>query len=287
MNFNATRTKSLLAALTALVLAACGPLPAGMDDGGMTGAGGGGAMGTADGGAPSRNWSCLQILQAAIQCPDDACADLALANGTPEGQTNVIALATCIQAQACEDSACIETSCGAELNTCVDSSGPITGGTPLTGTAPNGSVPADLVGNWSGARDGITYTVSFNADGSGSMMSAITWQQYACLSFKTTTRTGNFVVQEPGNNAYGLMTLYATDVQTASRECVPPEVRTNEGARKEEFLWSRPDDLTDTRTIFIVDMECAKPYLAQPGWQECRTYGCPIGLYCTSRLTRQ
>ncbi|MHB8874966.1 MAG: hypothetical protein ACYC8T_14865 [Myxococcaceae bacterium] len=238
---------------------------------------------------PAPNLSCLQILKCIIDCPDidTACPDACVEKGSVEGKANVISFAQCIETNGCTDATCLQTNCAASLNLCVTSSAPDTGGTPLQGTAPPGSVPADLVGVWSGARDGITQEMTFNADGTGVWMSAITWQQYACLSFKRTTRTGNFVVGEQGAAAYGPITVYATSVETSERQCVPPDVVTSLGARTENLLWSRPDDPADKNTIFLVDMECAAPHLAKPGWETCNTYGCPIGMYCTSRLTRQ
>ena len=46
--------------------------------------------------------------------------------------------------------------------------------------------------------------------------------------------------------------------------------------------WERVNG--DPNTIRLIDGACAAQY---PGQENCNTLGCPIGLYCTSRLTRQ
>ncbi len=225
------------------------------------------------------DFSCLQILQCLVDCPasdntvcEDACGD----KGTQEGQTNVLALLTCIDTEKCTEATCIQEKCAESLQTCLSSSAPKSTGTPFQGTAPPGSVPADLVGQWTGARDGITHRLTFNADGTGIWNSSITSRQSACFSFTQTTRTGSMVVDDK------TITLYATSIVESVQECAPPARDTERTPTTEHLQWERADG--DPNTILLIDNECAAKY---PGQENCNIAGCPIGLYCTSRLQRE
>jgi hypothetical protein len=234
---------------------------------------------TTDGGVSAPpGLSCLQILQCIVACPDSdaACPDACLEKGDAEGKTNITAFVTCVDQEKCADAACVQDKCATPLDACVTSSAPKNSGTPLQGSAPPGSVPTDLVGEWVGARDGITQRFMFNADGSGEWRSAITSSQSACKHFTTTTRTGNFVITDT------TITVYATSVVESVQRCAPPAEDTNQPAVTEELMWHRADG--DPNTILVVDNACAAKY---PGQENCNTLGCPIGLYCTARLTRQ
>ena len=243
-----------------------------------SGAGAGSDAGAAPGTAAPPGLSCLQLLQCIVDSPDtEAARDACGEKGSEEGKANVIAFATCIDAEKCTDATCIQEKCSASLDVCVTSSAPKTNGTPLGGSAPPGSVPADLVGEWDGARDGETGRLTLNADGSGSWFTAITSQQSACFNFTRVTRSGNVVVGEKK------ITIYGTSVVKSERRCAPPDEETNLPAVTEELLWHRSSE-GDPNVIFLVDSACAAKY---PGTEDCNIAGCPIGLYCTSRLTRQ
>jgi hypothetical protein len=237
-----------------------------------TGAGGG-----ATASAPPGT-TCLQILQCAADCAenDTACENACLDSGTEEGKSTVTTLATCVDSEQCTDAACIKDKCADSLNACVTSSAPKNGGSPLTGSAPPGSVPADLAGTWAGARNGITERLVFNADGTGSWTSSVVSQQSACFSFTRTIREGTVVIEEK------TITVYAPSVKEQVQECAPPAAETIQPAVTETLKWSRVDG--DPNTIRIVDNACAAKY---PGTEDCNLAGCPIGLYCTSRLERE
>jgi hypothetical protein len=227
--------------------------------------------------APDLN--CLQIISCAVECPegDEACIDACAAKGTPDGVAKVEAFAQCIDEQQCTDSACAEEKCADSIEACVTSSKASSTGTPLTGDAPPGSVPSDLVGSWIGARDGITQHMVFEADGSGSWESSQTTQQSACASFTSTLRTGNVVITDTQ------ITFYATKVVEAVQRCAPPSEETDQPATTETLQWHRPDN-GDPNTMLVIDGTCAAKY---PGQENCDSIGCPIALYCTSRLSRQ
>jgi hypothetical protein len=237
---------------------------------------------SADGGvtAAAPGLSCLQIVQCIADCPDTdaACPDACANKGTSEGKANILAFGNCIETEKCTESTCIQEKCAESLNACVSSSSPKGTGTARAGDAPPGSVPADLAGTWAGARDGITQRLVLGADGSGSWMTGIVSKQSACFSYNRVLRTGNVVVADKK------ITIYATSVVESIQECAPPSRDTDHGPQTEELRWSRPSDTSDTNTILMVDSECAAKY---PGTEDCNMAGCPIGLYCTSRLTRE
>ena len=233
---------------------------------------------------PPPDLSCLQILQCIVACPDAdaACPDACANKGSVEGKSTVLAFAACVDKEKCTDAACAQGKCGATLDECVASSTPKPGGSPLAGSAPPGSVPADLVGTWSGARNGVTERLVFNADGSGSWTTSDVTEYLGCFSFTRNSRSGNVVVTDTK------ITVYATSVVQSVQRCNPPAVDTKLTAVTQELQWHR--DSTDSyheadpNTIFIIDSACAAKY---PGKEDCNTLGCPIGLYCTSRVKRE
>lgn len=106
----------------------------------------GGASSSGGSGTAANALSCNGVLECASKCGanDSACMDACVAKGTPDAKTAVAAIVTCIDTNKCEDAACFQQNCQAELATCVT---PATG-EAFAGTAPAGSVPADLVGKW-------------------------------------------------------------------------------------------------------------------------------------------
>jgi hypothetical protein len=215
-----------------------------------------------------------------VDCPEaeSACPDACAEKGTPEGKSTVIAFATCVDREKCTDANCIKEKCAESLDACVTSSTPTSGGAPLEGSAPPGSVPADLVGTWAGARSGTTERLIFGADGSGSWTSSIvsSGEGGGCLSFTRLIRSGNAVITDK------LITLYATSVVQQVQQCRPPTEDTKQSPVTEQIQWTRNEN--DPNEILIIDSACAAQY---PGTEDCNTAGCPIGLYCTSRLKRE
>jgi len=131
------------------------------DGGSAAGAGGGGPATTVGG------LSCLEVLQCAIDCnaDDNGCEDVCLANGDAAAQVKAQAFSDCLAANACADETCLEEKCSESFIDCV--SGPAhTGGAPIVGEAPPGSIPAEFVGTWKYTSNyGASAAFTFNADG--------------------------------------------------------------------------------------------------------------------------
>jgi hypothetical protein len=102
--------------------------------------------------------SCSVIADCAGKCADgdNACIDACIAKGTPDAQAKAGALKKCIDANACADSACMQSKCSSEVNACAAQAPSSSGGAPATG-----SVPADLVGTW----QDMTTLYEIKADG--------------------------------------------------------------------------------------------------------------------------
>jgi hypothetical protein len=157
----------------------------------------GGASAT-DGGAGAagpRALTCSGILDCAGKCADDkTCEDACLAQGSPAAQESVNGLVACAEKNSCQDSACFQENCGSELQACVASSSAT--GETLTGSAPTGNVPADLVGRWIGDDN----VFEFSADGTVTF-----YTEVKTGSCKTTSLEKGTAVAEGTN-----LTLYFT-----------------------------------------------------------------------------
>lgn len=259
-------------------------LGAGNAGGGSSGggsSGGGASGGGAAGGRASEppSTSCQQTLDCMFACTmgDTPCQNACYARGSVDGNAKLLAFAECVDAKMCNDTDCIVAECSDSLLACADASKPDNTGTPLPGQPPPGNVPADLVGRWSGANGGETHRLVFNADGSGSWETINGSTYYGCINAGGLTRTGTFVV-EPTR-----MTLSATSVVSFARVCSAAST-SQENLPAQTYLihWHRHE--TDPSIIFLIDGACAAQY---PGWETCNTLGCPVGLYCTGRLTRE
>jgi hypothetical protein len=155
-------------------------------------------------------------------------------------------------------------------------------GTTPPGTTPvdlpPGNVPTDLVGTWTGARAAITERMTFNADGSGSWTTSnVTESSGGCLSFVETRRVGNVVITDT------TITVHEASLVEGVQTCTPPSVDETKPVATDTIQWHRPDS-GDPNMILVIDSVCAAKY---PGQENCDTLGCPIALYCTSRLTRE
>jgi hypothetical protein len=120
-----------------------------------------------DGGAiVQKELACLAVLQCAVDCPETgaACRDACLARGTDDGQAKALALATCLNENNCQDSNCLDANCAPEYDACLTVPPP-TGGKPIAGPAPPGSVPAEWVGTWKHTTYTGADNFTFNADG--------------------------------------------------------------------------------------------------------------------------
>jgi hypothetical protein len=175
-----------------------------------------GAQATADGGAPTatRPATCLQILQCIAACApnDDACVNNCANIAPPDAQTKVVALAQCLQQKSCQDATCAQAQCGTEFDACVSQSKP-SGGTPLTGNAPAGSIPQSVVGTWTYAGWGETDSFVFRADGTASYSSATTGTTAGCSVTEAVTYDGPAVFADTS------FTLYGTQVTALEFKC--------------------------------------------------------------------
>lgn len=129
-----------------------------------------GSGATQDGGASdsgtgtTKTLSCTGVLQCAEPCPGvDACAKACVDRARPSSSERANALLQCLTDNACKDPTCTDSKCGGELDACLADVSEQ--GTPSTGPAPTGAVPANLVGTWSsvGTSSGTVWT--FEADG--------------------------------------------------------------------------------------------------------------------------
>ncbi|MCC6750104.1 MAG: hypothetical protein IT371_20730 [Deltaproteobacteria bacterium] len=213
------------------------------------------------------------------------------------GRSNVIALASCIEKEKCATGPCVTDKCAASLKDCVDSSKlkPVDP-PPLVGGGPPGSVPPDLVGEWAATTDGNGGRLILNADGTGSWARGFSYLGYpqgsstSCLVTGNTTSSGNVVVEEmpsdapPGGPPYGKITVYATSVVKAFRNCSGPLVKSNEPPATVQLQWYRDYDgsgyqnVADPNLIFIIDADCAAKQSGQ---------GSGVAMYCTTRVKRK
>lgn len=225
--------------------------------------------------------TCLQSLQCIVACPenDEPCAEACNAKGTPQAQTQVIDLARCIETASCSDSSCVTTNCSTELTTCIGQSIPETDpGAPIQGgNVPAGSVPSNMVGSWAGARYGQTERLVFNADGTARWESSTTSQYYACLYISGTYRTGTAVITDK------TITFHAAQIEDRIHDCAGPDEVTQKAAATAVIEYSV--STSDPNELLIVDEACAAKY--PEARNNCMYAGCPIGLYCTSRIRRE
>lgn len=105
--------------------------------------------------------TCSGIIECGSKCADNdtACSNACIAKGSPAAKEAVNAVVTCFTDNACQDSACFQTKCPKQIEACVASGNG--GGEAISGAAPMGNVPADLVGRWHSYDD----FYEFSADG--------------------------------------------------------------------------------------------------------------------------
>jgi hypothetical protein len=242
-------------------------------DGGGGSTGSGGAEPAPDVGteAGASAISCLQILQCVGDCgdTDQECADACVVLGSEDAQTKVIALSDCITTESCEDLECTQTNCADSLDACVSSSAPpAPDGKPLDGTPPKGSVPDELVGTWSRTNYGATDRLVLDADGTGSAFIGIAGGAGGCITVSSSTEEGNVVVTAD------LITIYATNVTNAEKDCSAPTVKT----QGEPIVVDIAYRLQDPTTLITVRVDCANKYADDPS---------SIASYCRNELKKE
>ncbi|MBL8910813.1 MAG: hypothetical protein JNM17_08945 [Archangium sp.] len=247
--------------------------------GGSSGTGSGSGTGSSGGTMTFEKpkTSCQETLNCMFACPegDEPCQNTCYANGSDDGNAKLLAFAQCANDSGCTDADCIVAMCSESLLACADQSRPPDTAMPAQ-NAPPGSVPSDLAGRWSGARGQVTTELVLNADGSGEWNTHDTVSYYACTTSTATLRSGTMVVADKQ------ITLYASNVTRTERVCTPGATQTAQPAATFSMHWSRSP--TDPNIIFLVDEACAAQF---PGQENCEYAGCPIGMWCTSRLTRE
>ncbi len=217
----------------------------------------GGDAGAGAGAAGTPPLTCLGILQCVQKnsCSTDACIDSCMKQGSSAAQKQLTDLATCNQNAGCTDSTCLQTNCKPQLDACVAGSKPADTGTSLSGNAPPGSVPADMVGTWT-AGDAFNLSDEkefvFGADGSGQFVEVYNGTLSQCASGLVEKYIGSAVIDESAST----IKIYASKVQEITNTCGAP-VTTDKPAKTLSFTY-QPGDNGDG--IMITDADCAAKY---------------------------
>ncbi len=168
----------------------------------------------------AKNLGCVAILQCAVDTcaeTDDACQRACLARGTDDGQAKAVALVNCVQANACQDATCLEAKCPNEYKACLTVPPP-SGGKPIVGTAPTGSVPPEFVGTWKYTSYTMADDFTFNADGTAIRNILETGSLSGCSSSVGFATSGTVVFSEAKDS----FTFYVTSATTTSSSCGQP-----------------------------------------------------------------
>lgn len=134
--------------------------------------------------------SCVDILTCASECPDadvDVCSDDCLERGSRPAQDAVLTLVSCVQSEACEDSACIQEKCGTELGACLAqaTSDVDSGESPPTAAEPS-ELPDALLGVW----DKMPIRYQFEANGATTLIAIFSTSYSGCQSKTEVYSTG-------------------------------------------------------------------------------------------------
>ena len=159
---------------------------------------------------------CANVLDCVIHCAsgDATCQNACLARGTDDGRAKANAFLGCIGSHDCQDTACIKASCATELAACVALPAP-SGGTPIQGSAPPGSVPPEFVGSWKRTSYTLADTFTFNADGTARRATLETSSFSGCSNSVAFEYSGT-VVFTPAKDAF---TFYITSATNTSSAC--------------------------------------------------------------------
>jgi hypothetical protein len=174
-----------------------------------------GGTGTAT--TAAKNLTCVALLQCAVNTcgeTDDACQRACLARGTDDGQAKAQALVNCLGTNNCQDGDCLQSHCSTEYKACLTAPAS-SGGKPLEGAAPTGSVPPDFVGTWKYTSGGHADDFTFNADGTASRKQLETSSFSGCSSAVAFEANGTVVF----NAAKDGFTFYVTTATNTSNAC--------------------------------------------------------------------
>jgi len=147
---------------------------------------------TSDAGATSASLSCLGVLTCVGNCPEadnDVCVQACLAQTRHASQPVTTALKTCIEMNRCADAACLQGPCGTHLSACLADDASDVQGRPPSGPAPQGSVPAELVGVW--GQSGLSSQTSYQFESNGHTTQVFnSGTSYGCESGVAITSSG-------------------------------------------------------------------------------------------------
>lgn len=247
MNTSSAAASLVFAGLLGLVgLAGCSAANTGAAPGS---GGGGGGEAPRQPSSGEAGLTCPQIVECGISCSadDDACKPACIAQGSPAAQDTATAFIACIQKEACEDEACAREKCSAPLDACVAAPLP-SQGTPLPDGPQQGSVQAELVGEWTNTVWGHTDTITLNADGTGVRFYAEATSSKYCSTRITTTSKGMAVTTADK------ITIYASDVVNQMKTCNQRLEITKGAPVLVELAWSS----VDATHILVRDLNC--PY---------------------------
>jgi hypothetical protein len=204
-----------IATALALLLAACSSTNNTSAPNGATPSSTNGDPGAAT--AVAKNLTCVALLQCAVDTcgeRDDACQSACFARGTDDGQAKAQTLVGCLSANNCQDADCLESHCSTEYAACLTVPAS-SGGKPVEGAAPTGSVPPDFVGTWKYTSGGRADDFTFNADGTASRKQLETSSFSGCSSSVAFEWTGTVVF----NAAKDGFTFYVTTATNTSNAC--------------------------------------------------------------------
>jgi hypothetical protein len=173
------------------------------DANGGNGAGANNGNGTQPG-AQAQGVTCAAVADCASNCAenDQACEDACIAKGSPEARKLVSALTSCFQTNNCQDAACVQSKCSAEVQACVTQKAAASSSTsPSAGNTPKGNVPAELVGTWTHTSRLGNSSYTFNAD--GTLVRAMRVEtNYGCPTITEYASTGTVVFDGPNLTVY-------------------------------------------------------------------------------------
>lgn len=215
--------------------------------------------------------TCLGILQCAAKCSTNACGDDCVSKGSADAKSQVTDLVTCYQNHMCMDSMCLQTNCNTQLETCVKSSNSSGGGMTITGSVPQGMVPASLVGTWafiSGYSSSDEESWTFNADGTATYAHTRDGSYGGCTNLNIENRSGT-VVADATSITFYVSSDTVTEMVCAVKSSPKPQ---------QNKVYAYAYSFDDSGKLKIVDNDCAAQYAG---------YDTSIGLYCTGTFTKQ
>jgi len=224
----------------------------------LAGTDGGGGDGGGSDAAPqaSGTSSCAETLTCIVNCPanDDVCANACYDRASQTGQGKLMALVDCINTNKCADATCTKTSCGTELNACLQDAPPQTvdSGIPPTTGSP---LPADIVGTWSHISVDWGQTYTLGAAGTYSLVSLYD-NAGTCIAIKKLSTTIDGAATVQGDK----LTLTPTSGTQLTVDCLNKSTTKPASPVTRQFQWSLSPDKT---TLTLTDSTGATNFTRQ------------------------